>query len=105
MDFWYCQQGGSAEVPGINDRARFEELEQSLNTYRMTKENQLDLYRAVMALVHLGNVNFKENDQGFGEVDAKCEDHLNHAAKLFGVEVKGKNFDFQFVINVLFQYS
>jgi len=88
MDFWYCQQGGSAEVPGINDRARFEELEQSLNTYRMTKENQLDLYKAVMALVHLGNVNFKENDQGFGEVDAKCEDHLNHAAKLFGVAVK-----------------
>jgi len=86
MDFWYTQQGGSAEVPGINDKARFDELEQSLNTYRMTKENQVDLYKAVMGIVHLGSINFKEDDQGYCDIDAGTQKHLDFCAKLFGVK-------------------
>jgi len=88
MNFWYTQQGGSAEAPGINDHARFEELQQSLNTFRMTKENQNNLYKALMALLHLGNVNFKENDQGFSEIDDSSESNAAYAAKLLGVNIK-----------------
>jgi len=88
MDFFYTKQGGSAQVPGINDLARFEELQQSLNTYRMTPENQVDLYKAVMGIAHLGNVNFKKDDQGFGECDGKSMKHVEFCAKLFGIDTK-----------------
>jgi myosin heavy subunit len=88
MDFFYTKQGGSAEVDGINDLARFEELQQSLNTYRMTAENQLDLYKAVMGIAHLGNVNFSNDDQGFGECDGASMKHVEYCAKLFGIDAK-----------------
>jgi len=85
MDFHYTKQGGAAEVPGISDIRRFEELSTSLGVMRIEGEEQESLWRMVVAILQMGNVDFREDDQGFAEINPKSMEHLERSASLFGV--------------------
>merc|ERR1719499_2092312 len=83
------KQGGAAEVPGISDIGRFEELAQSLGVMRIEGEEQESIWRMVIAILHLGNIEFVKDDQGFCSVDPKTTSHLEMCAKLFGIDAAG----------------
>merc|ERR1719499_1627164 len=83
------KQGGAAEVPGISDIGRFEELAQSLGVMRIEGEEQESIWRMVIAILHLGNIEFVKDDQGFCSISPKSTSHLEMSAKLFGVDAAG----------------
>jgi len=88
MEFHYTKQGGKAEVPGMSDLGRFEELSTSLGVMRITGEEQTNLFRMTMGIMHLGNVKFKKDSQDFAEISKKTLKHVEAAAKLWGIDAE-----------------
>jgi len=88
-DFFYTKQGRCTTVPGISDKARFDELESSLKIMRVNENDQVLLWQLIGALLHLGNVIFMKDDSDFAEVDEKSSgDHLELCASMFSVDLK-----------------
>jgi len=90
-DFHYANQGKgkSHVVPGISDRARFTELQQSLKIMRVAENQQGELWEIIGAILHLGNIMFTKGEGDFAEVDMdKTKVHVELASKYFGVEVE-----------------
>jgi len=88
MDFHYTKQGGATEVPGISDELRFEELAQSLGVMRIEGEEQESIWRIVIGILHLGNIAFDKDDQGFADIKKKSMPNLELCAKCFGIDSK-----------------
>jgi len=86
MKFHYTKQGGSLTAPGINDAARFEELDGALKVMHISPEDRMDMFRMTMGILQLGNVNFTKDDQGFCQLDEACLSHLEFAAKNFSIK-------------------
>lgn len=61
--YYYVKQGNSAKVDTINDKNDFREVGFSLNTLQFTKEDQDTLWRVVGAILHLGNIEFDEEEE------------------------------------------
>lgn len=88
-DFYYTKQGKCTTVPGISDKARFDELQSSLKIMRVNENDQVLLWRLVGALLHLGNIVFQKDDSDFAEVDEKKSDeHLQLCADMFSIDLK-----------------
>jgi len=88
-DFFYTNQGKCTTVPGISDKARFEELQSSLKIMRVNENDQVLLWQLVGAILHLGNIKFRKDDSDFAEVDEKVSgDHLQLCADMFSVDLK-----------------
>merc|ERR1712190_717710 len=85
-DFYYANQGGATEVPGINDVSRYEELSESLGLMRIDEGIQVDLWSITMGIFNLGNINFKKEGDGFASIDPKSQKHLSTLARLWGVK-------------------
>lgn len=88
-DFWYSKQGGCTSVPGINDVENFNELTESLSLMRIEDDQQPDLWRLVGGILHLGNINFIREGDGFCSVDPATAHHLETSARLWGIEPTG----------------
>lgn len=61
--YFYIRQGNASKVDTINDRSNFREVVASLNTLQFSKEEQETLWRVIAAIVHLGNLEFKTDDE------------------------------------------
>lgn len=61
--YYYVKQGNSANVDTINDKNDFKEVGSSLNTLQFTKEDQDTLWRVVGATLHLGNIEFDDEEE------------------------------------------
>merc|ERR1712130_445099 len=87
-DFYYANQGGATEVPGINDVERYDELSKSLKMMRIDEGIQEDLWSMTMGIFNLGNVNFKKEGDGFAAIDPKSQKYLKELSRLWGVDTK-----------------
>jgi myosin I len=56
-------QSGCYDVPGMDDRQSFEETRTAMNMIGMTANDQADVFRAVAAILHIGNVQFNGEDR------------------------------------------
>ncbi|KAG2221465.1 hypothetical protein INT45_005006 [Circinella minor] len=73
-NFDYLKQGGTGEIPGVDDIAEFEITKQSLSMVGIHKETQQQILRLLAALLHLGNIEIggrsdamlSENDSSLG---------------------------------------
>merc|ERR1719204_299653 len=72
----------------MSDLGRFEELSTSLGVMRITGEEQTNLFRMTMGIMHLGNVKFKKDSQDFAEISKKTLKHVEAAAKLWGIDAE-----------------
>merc|ERR1712130_360362 len=86
--FYYANQGGATEVPGINDVSRYEELAESLGLMRIDDVIQQDLWSITMGIFNLGNVSFKREGDGFASIDPKSQKYLEELARLWAIDAK-----------------
>ncbi|XP_072294230.1 LOW QUALITY PROTEIN: unconventional myosin-Vb [Eucyclogobius newberryi] len=55
-DFRYTCQGGDMHIPGTNDLAELKRTSDSLTTLGVQADQQMELFRILAAILHLGNV-------------------------------------------------
>lgn len=89
-DFYYTNQGGIFEVPGIDDAKWYNNLVKALSIVHVDEELQTQLFGIVAALLHMGNIEFiadGTSDDG-SVITEQSKFHALSAAKLFGVNVE-----------------
>ncbi|XP_046984873.1 unconventional myosin-Va [Schistocerca americana] len=91
-DFHYLNQGSSPHIQGIDDRAMLEETTNALNLLGFSSKEQMDMFRILAAILHLGNVQIveaaAENDQnadGEGSAIPADDQHLAILANLLQI--------------------
>lgn len=62
-DFEFFNKSGCVRVPSVNDTKDFELARQALKTLSFTDEEQNTLFTVVAAVMHLGNLKFKGDEQ------------------------------------------
>ena len=49
-------------------------IQNAMTTFGIDVSEQHEIWRALMSILHLGNIEFKENDKGFAQIiDEQCE--------------------------------
>ena len=70
----------------ISEYERFIEVKESLLSLSISEEHIIEILKIVSAILHMGNINFKEGDKGdfavFNDNDIECN---NIAAELLGI--------------------
>ena len=88
-DYHYLNQSGVFEVEGISDEQDFENLLNSMETIGIDVDEQDDLIRTLVGILHLGNVEFKKGENNYEDGSAVANvDMLEVAASQFGVKPK-----------------
>eukprot|EP01084_Bolivina_argentea_P290635 499280_1 len=82
----YTNQGGCPEVPGISDRIRFQELQESFTIIRINEDTQCDLWKIVCGVFNLGNISFKRLEDGSAIVNEKRQVYIDTVAGLWSVD-------------------
>lgn len=83
------QSKGPLRDPVIDDAKDFSNLDRALRLMGLTDEERLNIYVAVAAVLHLGNVTFEESpddSHGGSQVTRESEQSLRVAAALMGVD-------------------
>merc|ERR1719471_2743479 len=63
-DFWYLNQGGCTEVAGIDDKACFDELMESLELFRFGKQDLDAIWKLTAGILHCGDCGYSEDASG-----------------------------------------
>eukprot|EP01047_Picozoa_sp_COSAG01_P016406 COSAG01_NODE_840_length_13184_cov_18.465724_5_plen_1561_part_00 len=63
-DFAYATKGGCTEVPGLNDESDFKDFREAWVMLGMDPKDEMSLFKIVAAILHLGNIEFEEDDEG-----------------------------------------
>lgn len=91
--FHYLNQGGSPDVDGVDDLRAFEETLNALNLLGFTQAEQDDTFRVLAAVLHLGNIRFREclieteNEQDQEGCAIDVDDaHMKTLCELLGVD-------------------
>jgi myosin-1 len=64
QDYFYMNQSGCFTVDEVDDAADFKEVVNAMNTIGITPQDQESIFRIVAGVLHLGNVQFGEDDRG-----------------------------------------
>lgn len=73
----------------MSDESRFRELQDSLKLMRIDKRTQQSVFKIISAILHLGNVEFVENDKSYSDVTSESKPFVAEAAKHFGLSAEG----------------
>ncbi|XP_055077033.1 unconventional myosin-Vb [Periophthalmus magnuspinnatus] len=86
-DFCYTRQGGDMHIPGTNDLAELKRTSDALTILGVQADQQMELFRILAAILHLGNVNIqasgRNSDRSYIDAD---DSSLAIFSKLLGVE-------------------
>jgi myosin heavy subunit len=85
--FHYLSQSGVTRIEGVVDENDFDEVCNAMDILNFEEANQMEIWKIVAAILHLGNVKFTENrnfdkDEAARIVNA---DTLSFAAGLIGI--------------------
>eukprot|EP01100_Stratorugosa_tubuloviscum_P010245 TRINITY_DN4375_c0_g1_i1.p1 TRINITY_DN4375_c0_g1~~TRINITY_DN4375_c0_g1_i1.p1 ORF type:complete len:1161 (+),score=613.34 TRINITY_DN4375_c0_g1_i1:148-3630(+) len=58
--FGYLAGSGCYEVDGIDDFEEFKEVMKAMSTMQITKPQQIEVFRLILAVLYLGNIDFAE---------------------------------------------
>lgn len=64
-----------------------QKLDESLSLFSLTEYHRIRIYEIVGAILHLGNIEFKENANGHADISDDSRGHLEIAANLLGIDV------------------
>ncbi|XP_067886637.1 unconventional myosin-Vb [Heterodontus francisci] len=85
-DYFYTTQGGDTRIDGVNDAGDFERTRNAFTLLGVKDTHQMNLYRVIASLLHLGNVEIMSERDGDTCGVAKKDEHLNYFCDLLGVE-------------------
>ncbi|KAL7639778.1 UNVERIFIED_CONTAM: hypothetical protein RMT77_009188 [Armadillidium vulgare] len=79
-NYHYLRQGLNGNGDTINDKAKYNAVQKAMAVIDFSKGMQNDIWQIVAAILHIGNVTFREDESGHACIDALDEAGL--AAKL-----------------------
>eukprot|EP01083_Nonionella_stella_P067829 179682_1 len=83
--FEYINQGKVTET--FHDLDDFTELTESLEKFRINRDEQHVLWQITSGILNLGNIVFTREDSGYASVDtSKCNAYVNAVAKLWDIK-------------------
>ena len=88
-DYNYTAQGGVYDLKHFDDKEEFAEMRASLRTLNFKNEDQDQLLRAMAGILHLGEIQFEEDDDGEGSraaTDMHTTTSLTAACDLLGLD-------------------
>ncbi|KYM95104.1 Myosin-Ie, partial [Cyphomyrmex costatus] len=86
LDYYqYLSYGGNYRVDGINDMRDFQETLQALSVMGIKDAEVMDIFRLVAGILHLGNIQFAEDDN-YSQIADK--QFLEFPAYLFRISVE-----------------
>jgi len=65
----YLNQSGCYEVNGVNDARDYTEVRHAMDVIGMTQDEQIEVFRMVGSILHIGNLEFKADAKGAAAVD------------------------------------
>lgn len=83
-DYHYMNQGGEAQIKGIDDAEEYQTTVEALSLVGISKDTQYQLFKILAALLHIGNVEIKKtrNDASL----SSDEPNLAIACELLGID-------------------
>ncbi|XP_042369881.1 unconventional myosin-Vb [Plectropomus leopardus] len=85
--FHYTRQGGEMEIPGTDDLSDFERTRSAFTILGVQPDQQMELFRILSAVLHLGNVNIQASGRSSDRSYIDADDRpLDVFSKLLGVE-------------------
>ncbi|MEQ2298382.1 hypothetical protein AMECASPLE_004688, partial [Ameca splendens] len=85
--FHYTNQGAEMQIPGTNDLSDLERTRNAFTVLGVQPEQQMELFRVLSAVMHLGNVNIQASGRSSDRSYINAEDRsLAVFSKLLGVE-------------------
>ncbi|KAJ8419084.1 hypothetical protein AAFF_G00005830 [Aldrovandia affinis] len=85
--FHYTSQGGDTQIPGMDDVADLERTRNAFTILGVRADQQMELFRILAAILHLGNVSIQASGRGGDRSYIDAEDRsLALFSKLLGVE-------------------
>ncbi|XP_039550928.1 unconventional myosin-Vb isoform X2 [Pimephales promelas] len=86
-NFHYTNQGQDVHIPGTNDVVELERTRNAFTILGVQPDQQMEIFRILAAILHLGNVNIQASGRGGDRSYINADDHsLAVFAKLLGVE-------------------
>lgn len=89
-DYWYTNQGGIFELQHVDDKEEFTAMKIALTTLNFDANTQIEMFRCLAGLLHLGQLQFISDRDGEGSEVARDEENVKHlffAATLCGLDV------------------
>ncbi|KAL6635354.1 hypothetical protein ACP70R_028025 [Stipagrostis hirtigluma subsp. patula] len=88
--FHYLNQSNCIKLEGLDEAKEYLETRKAMDIIGISSEEQEAIFRVVAAILHLGNVEFAEGDDGDSSKpkDEKSMFHLRTAAELFMCDEK-----------------
>ena len=87
-----CTGGHCVQVPGINDKNDFEEVNEAFNTLQFNKKDVHSIFRFIAGILHIGNIKFDVVKSSFADdsssVSKSTLSELTKCAKLWQVDPK-----------------
>uniref|UniRef100_A0A3Q2PF38 Methyl-CpG binding domain protein 3b n=1 Tax=Fundulus heteroclitus TaxID=8078 RepID=A0A3Q2PF38_FUNHE len=85
--FHYTNQGGEMQIPGTDDLSDLERTRNAFTVLGVQPEHQMELFRILAAVLHLGNVNIQASGRSADRSYIDADDRsLAVFSKLLGVE-------------------
>ncbi|XP_007569232.1 unconventional myosin-Va [Poecilia formosa] len=85
--FHYTKQGGEMQIPGTDDLSDLERTRSAFTVLGVQPEQQMELFRILSAVLHLGNVNIQASGRSADRSYIDADDRsLAVFSKLLGVE-------------------
>lgn len=83
-DFEYLNQGNAPVIDGVDDKAEFEATRKSLSTIGVSSSKQIEIFRILTALLHIGNIKITatRTDSSL----SATEPALVRACKILGID-------------------
>ncbi|TPX61422.1 hypothetical protein SpCBS45565_g07261 [Spizellomyces sp. 'palustris'] len=82
--YYYLNQSGCIDIPYVDDSKNFEGLKLALTVLKMSPVDQDALFRALSAILWIGNMQFKEEDNK-ESVKVRNMDVIEKVASLMGI--------------------
>lgn len=70
-EYKYLQQSGCTSIPGVDDDEEFNETRKSMSVIGLTDEEQDSVLATVAAVLHLGNVQFVNDEKDLAHIADK----------------------------------
>lgn len=88
--YQYCTGGNCVTVPGINDKADFEDVREAFKTLEFNGKDVDSIYRLVAGIIHMGNIEFEVVKSNYADDTSRVANKgpLQAAAKLWQVDAK-----------------
>ncbi|ESO97046.1 hypothetical protein LOTGIDRAFT_143556 [Lottia gigantea] len=85
--YYFISQGGSSQVPTINDKREFKAVNDAMKGAGFSAEHISSLWKIVAAVIHLGDIKFEADPDQHEQVLISNQNNLNDIARLFSVDV------------------